>query len=352
MLHQKAGADHPYAVVHPAGLPQLSHAGIDDGIAGHALLPAFEVLRDQMPRIGVPPQRALVIIAVALRGVIGELVDHVLRVIAPDHFLGVGLPAVRALVLQLVPDLRGADFAPMQMRGQARGDVLGRQVAPLVVLGNHIAPPFEPIMRGPLAEFPEVADAPGPVGLGRKQVPVGQFVAVGPAVGRMDRGGFGQWIARRHPFEHRFRERRVDLVGITRTGGHTARGEQVIPVVEAQFRVLAQGVTKLVFGLLPPRLVMPHGVDAARAGLVGQRGKHLRGVAPAQHDPRIARTIALAEAFERMMQPDLRRSTIGMIARTVLVEHIDGDDGAGLGRGIKGGLVGHAQIAPQPDYLR
>ena len=53
-----------------------------------------------------------------------------------------------------------------------------------------------------------------------------------------------------------------------------------------------------------------------------------------------------------MMQPDLRRSTIGMIARTVLVEHIDGDDGAGLGRGIKGGLVGHAQIAPQPDYLR
>ena len=97
---------------------------------------------------------------------------------------------------------------------------------------------------------------------------------------------------------------------------------------------------------------MPHGVDAARAGFVGQRGKHLRGVAPAQHDPRIARTIALAEAFERMMQPDLRRSTIGMIARTVLVEHIDGDDGAGLGRGIKGGLVGHAQIAPQPDYLR
>ena len=191
MLHQKAGADHPYAVVHPAGLPQLSHAGIDNGIAGHALLPAFEVLRDQMPRIGVPPQRALVIIAVALRGVIGELVDHVLRVIAPDHFLGVGLPAVRALVLQLVPDLRRADLAPMQMRGQARGDVLGRQVTPLVVLGNHIAPPFEPIMRGPLAEFPEVADAPGPVGLGRKQVPVGQFVAFGPAVGRMDRLRFG-----------------------------------------------------------------------------------------------------------------------------------------------------------------
>ena len=40
MLDQQAGHDHAHPVVHPAGLPQLAHAGIDDGNAGLARVQA------------------------------------------------------------------------------------------------------------------------------------------------------------------------------------------------------------------------------------------------------------------------------------------------------------------------
>ena len=39
MLDQERGGDHAHAVVHPARVPQLPHAGIDDRIAGAAALP-------------------------------------------------------------------------------------------------------------------------------------------------------------------------------------------------------------------------------------------------------------------------------------------------------------------------
>jgi len=59
----------------------------------------------------------------------------------------------------------------------------------------------------------------------------------------------------------------------------------------------------------------------------------------------------LAEALERMMQPHLRCPAIGMVARAVVVEDIDRDNGPGLRRGMKSGLVGETQVAAQPDDL-
>ena len=102
--------------MHPAGLPKLSHASIDDRITGHALLPAFQILIDQVPRVRVAPQFALVVIAVTFARIVGELIDHVLRIIAPDQFLRKRTPSVGALILELVPDLRRTDLAPVKVR--------------------------------------------------------------------------------------------------------------------------------------------------------------------------------------------------------------------------------------------
>ena len=210
-------------------------------------------------------------------------------------------------------------------------------------------------MRRLFAEVPEFANTAGPVGIGRKQRPIGQFVAVGPAIGRRQRFRLGQRVARRHNLQHGFRKRGVDLIRIARTGGHAAGRKQVIAVVEAQPALLAprtrKRVAQFVLGFLPPRLVMAHCVDAGGPDLVSQRGKHLRGVAPEQHDLRATLPKRCAEAFERIVQPDQRGTAIGMITCAFVVEHIDRDDGAGLRGGMERRLVGHAQIAPQPDDM-
>ena len=42
VLHQEAGAGHASAVVHPAGLRQLAHPGVDDRVTGLAGAPSVE----------------------------------------------------------------------------------------------------------------------------------------------------------------------------------------------------------------------------------------------------------------------------------------------------------------------
>ncbi len=151
----------------PASLPQLAHPSIDDRIAGHALLPAFEIPFDQVSGVRIAPQSALVVIAIAVARIIGELADDVLGIIAPDDLLGENLPPDRSLVLQRVPDLHRADFAPMEVRRQAAGPVDRGEIARLVILGDRIGPSIEAIVRGVFAHLPEIANAARPVGLGR-----------------------------------------------------------------------------------------------------------------------------------------------------------------------------------------
>lgn len=42
IFDQKTGGDHSQPIVHPTGLPQLSHGGIDNGIAGATRTPGVE----------------------------------------------------------------------------------------------------------------------------------------------------------------------------------------------------------------------------------------------------------------------------------------------------------------------
>ena len=57
-MTRKEADHHPHPVVHHAGVPELAHAGIDDGIAGAAALPGGE-------RLGVVPPGEAVEIAFA-----------------------------------------------------------------------------------------------------------------------------------------------------------------------------------------------------------------------------------------------------------------------------------------------
>src|SRR5436305_248454 len=43
MFYQKRRDNHSYTIVHPARPPKLPESGVDDGIAGHSLLPCREL---------------------------------------------------------------------------------------------------------------------------------------------------------------------------------------------------------------------------------------------------------------------------------------------------------------------
>jgi hypothetical protein len=65
MLREKRGDDHSYPIVHEAGFPKLPHAGIDDRVSRHAMLPGLQTLLAQCarhrPRKGgeLPPEGML-----------------------------------------------------------------------------------------------------------------------------------------------------------------------------------------------------------------------------------------------------------------------------------------------------
>lgn len=83
----------------------------------------------------------------------------------------------------------------MQMRREARDLVDAREVALVVIVVDIRFPCLEPRMGGILADLPEVAHPAGPVGCGGEEVPRGEVVRGGPAVGRFEafgRGDFGR----------------------------------------------------------------------------------------------------------------------------------------------------------------
>src|SRR3546814_12247648 len=112
------GCDHAHPVVHPAGLPQLAYAGIDQRIAGAATLPAVQQSGIVAPREGVE-----IGTEVALRQ-IGDVIEQVMREFAPaqlgEEFLGIAHGAVILAGAQPhgMPELARADPAEMQKGGQ------------------------------------------------------------------------------------------------------------------------------------------------------------------------------------------------------------------------------------------
>ena len=125
VLHQERGDDHARPVRHPAGLPQLAHGGIDDGIAGLAPLPGLE-------RVSVAaPGKARELRPQGLRRHVGEAVEQMGGELAPAELAQEGLGAFAhlaacafACVAHRMPHLVRADLAEMEMWRQARRGVV------------------------------------------------------------------------------------------------------------------------------------------------------------------------------------------------------------------------------------
>src|SRR5262249_15495873 len=116
VLHQERRDHHAHPVVHPAGLPELAHAGVDDRIAGATLLPRAQ-------RLGVlPPWERVEPLLQVLARKIGKAVQELIAELAPaelgQEFFDVARDASAPLRREGrgVPDLERADLAEPEMR--------------------------------------------------------------------------------------------------------------------------------------------------------------------------------------------------------------------------------------------
>jgi len=131
-----------------------------------------------------------------------------------------------------------------------------------------------------------VAETGGPVRVGGQQIPILQRVAVRPAIRRRKRVRRRSGLARRHMLAQRLPEGRIDFIGVTRSGRHRPRRQQVIAIVEDQPRLIAQLLFQRPLGIAPPRLVMMQRVDFVRAGRFDNFGQLPDDAPPAQDEPR------------------------------------------------------------------
>jgi len=92
VLRQQARRQHAHAVVHPACRPEFAHAGVDDGNAGPAVLPAVKRMRIRLsPTEGV--ERRIEVFLRRLR----EVVEQVVGELAPSQLAQVGLDVGRVI---------------------------------------------------------------------------------------------------------------------------------------------------------------------------------------------------------------------------------------------------------------
>jgi hypothetical protein len=93
--------------VHPAGLRQLAHPGVDDRIAGAALAPGVEVL------VGAVPLEGVELGAMGVMGVGRVVQEHVGVEVAPRELAG-----VRVMTSGLLLELAGGDAPEVQVRAE------------------------------------------------------------------------------------------------------------------------------------------------------------------------------------------------------------------------------------------
>jgi hypothetical protein len=88
------------------------------------------------------------------------------------------------------------------------------------------------------------------------------------------------------------------------------------------------------------------GAGAAAGGEVGQQGD---GIALQQQQFQAAGAQRGLQGGERVVQPPALGAAMGMGAGGGIVQDIDRQDRAGGGGGVQGGVVGQAEILPEPQ---
>ena len=219
--------------MHPAGLPQLPHAGVHQGIAGAPLLPGLQFgVRRRLPG------KVVELPAVVLRGQVRILVQQLPAELTPAELApedpDVGRRVAREAFPEGMPDTEGTDLAEAQVRGEAAGALDARQVpARAIVLHGPVQEIVQPVVGAVLARGPRCGQTAAPVRLAGEEPPAVQPVAGGRATGRSSCGlrqmvrGIGR--------KARFRtghagtpERCEDLVWPAGAGAHRPRLEQQV----------------------------------------------------------------------------------------------------------------------------
>ena len=240
--------DHPHAIVHDAGGPQLAHAGIDDRIARLPLLPGRKALRVVTPRKGgkLGPERLGRQRRPMMQEVIGEF--------APEHFLQEffrrTVEPATGLCLRRphgVPALRRADLAKVQVGRQPGRDISIRPVPLIGIVREAIFDKAgQSLPRTLFARRPMCFETLRPVRLFGEQVPVNEAVAGQTAIPRREVGhpAWRPGLSRR---KAGLRKGRVDLVGIARSVADRLRLMQQVAAV-----AVAAGTVGIARGLYPP----------------------------------------------------------------------------------------------------
>ena len=354
VLAQETGDDHAHAVVHPARVPELAHAGIDDGHAGASLLPGR-----QLRRVHRRPAEILETgIEVAFRRV-REMVEQMMRELAPTQFaqvvrdiwIGLRRPAFRA---QARDDLPGRDLAEMQMRREQGGAGAIREVALLLVAVRGAVHEDIQRLRGPgFAGPPLVPEAAIPARLvgRRRQAKIGE-------IGRRERRRQRRQSCRRllerdiaDALREILPEGRKDAIrlacsGRDRPGFGQQGGVETLDLQAAPFQ-----------RVLDPRVARDAGrfvqaVPVHRFGLrlFDQLLQLVQAVADAQDQAHAAAAQVRIQRQQRAMQPGRGRGA--RLPGPFLVRRMDihrNDRAPRFQRGDQGGVVGQAQVAAKPD---
>ena len=356
ILDQKTGHDHAHPVVHPAGLPQLPHPGIDHRISRPPPLP-----RPQPHRI-IHPGKAGVIGPQRLRGGVRKVEEEVRGEFPPADLAQINLRAAHQFLGRpaagagphRMPDSPRRDFAIVEVGTQGTGAGLIGPVARGAIGGNR--PTHKLLQPLPGLRFsrpPKAAHAPGPVDLRQKiklakrhrsrRCPLGRRQRRQPAGGkhRLRRLGPGQQTAPKRS-EH--------LIGPALLRGHLLWLKQQAPVEALNLQAVSdQRLFDLRVAIDNSRLIAP---------VPGHMcGRHLAGQCPQGGQARTApdqqwrtrRSHLPREACKRPMQPPARRSPRLPWCLFPRLPDEDRHHGATGRRGGKRRVVIEPQVVTKPD---
>ncbi|MCW0461296.1 hypothetical protein NB717_002364 [Xanthomonas sacchari] len=350
VLAQVAGDDHAHAVVHPAGVPQLAQAGIDDRHAGASALPGV-----QCRRIGLGPAKALEArIEVAL-GRVREMVQQVVGEIAPAQLADVAVDrrggGGAALPFQRRDDAPWRDLAEMQVRRQPRGtDLVGAVAAIEIVAQRAVDEHVQRLVCARLARLPDLPEAAVPVQR-RRQAESLQRQAVQILGRRWQRLRRGLQRGHLPMAQGAAPERGEHLVRAALLRRQLPGFEQQRAVVAVHLQALfAQFALEPRIARLRGRLVAAVPVHRHRAAVGDHLAQGGLGRALAQDQARTARAQLRVQCRQRALQPTARSRAGGPCALVFRAVQIHRHRRMpGIQSGLQGRLIVQAQVAPEPD---
>ena len=348
--------------MHPAGLPQLPHPGIDDRVAGLPALPGPQADRivDPGKSLVVAPQRSL--------RRMREVVEEMGGKLAPAELPQIGLGAAALDPRRRPPADGSADRMPhaprrnlaeVEVRAQGARAVVVGPIAIGVVAVEVLEEAIEPDGGCGFAGRPPLAHPRRPVDRGEKvergdRDALGRLAhGLGRLAHRLGRQNFrwrGFRLSRLVARKQRPPERREHLIGLPLLRRHMDRLEELAAIEALGNEPLA------LQGLLDGRVAADHGRLVAtvpgdmRGAVLPRHGEERRERRPTPDQERCPLLRQRRrKALERPMEPPPARGP--RLPRRLFLWGMDeeGHDRPAGDRGAQARLVVEAQVVAKPD---